>query len=83
MSPNIKRAEADRFVTALSELAGETKTQAVIEALPARLERTKRDRDQRKLAADLLAIGERCAGYGRHDSTDHGGLLYDNRCLPR
>jgi antitoxin VapB len=83
MALDIKSAEADRLVTALSELTGESKTQAVIEALRERLERTKRDRDQRKLAADLLAIGERCAGYGRHDSTDHGELLYDERGVPR
>jgi antitoxin VapB len=83
MSLNIKSVEADRLVTALSELTGETKTQAVIEALRERLERTKRDRDQNKLAAELLAIGKRCAGYDRRDSTDHGELLYDEQGLPR
>ena len=83
MALNIKSVEADRLVNALSALTGETKTQAVIEALRERLERTKRDRDRKKLAADLLAIGNRCAGYGRHNSTDHGELLYDERGLPR
>jgi len=83
MALNIKNAEADRLVTALSELTGESKTQAVIAALRERFERTKQVREQRNLAADLLAIGERCASYGRHDSTDHGELLYDERGLPR
>ena len=83
MSLNIKSNEADRLVSTLSELTGESKTQAVIEALRERLERIRRDRDRAKLAADLLAIGERCAGYGRHDATDHGELLYDERGLPR
>ena len=45
MSLNIKSPEADRLVHALSELTGESKTQAVIEALRERLERTRRDRD--------------------------------------
>jgi len=33
MSLNIKSAEADRLVYALSELTGESKSQAVVEAL--------------------------------------------------
>lgn len=57
--------------------------QAVIEALRERLARTQRDRDRKKLVADMLAIGERCAGYGRHDATEHGELLYDEKGLPR
>lgn len=83
MSLNIKSAEADRLVYDLSAQTAESKTQAVVEALRERLERTKRDRDQQKLAAELLAIGTRCASYGRRDSTDHGDLLYDERGLPR
>lgn len=83
MSLNIKSAEADRLVHALSDLTGESKTQAVIKALRERLERMQRDRDQKKLVADMLAIGEKCAGYGRHDATEHGELLYDERGLPR
>ena len=56
MSLNIKNPEADRLVTALSDLTGESKTQAVVEALRERLR--------------------------RHDFTDHGDLLYDERGLP-
>jgi antitoxin VapB len=83
MSLNIKSAEADRLVRTLAELTGESKTRAVIEALQERLERVRRDRDREKLTADLLAIGKRCAGHGRQDTTDHGELLYDERGLPR
>ncbi len=83
MSLNIKSAEADRLVRALSELMGESKTQAVIEALRERLERTKRDRDRERLVADLIAIGKRCAAHGRQDATEHGEMLYDERGLPR
>lgn len=83
MSLNIKSAEADRLVEALSGLTGESKTQAVIEALRERLERTRRERDREALSAELLAIGERCAGYGRRDKTDHGEFLYNERGLPK
>ncbi len=83
MSLNIKSPEADRLVTALSRLTGESKTRAVIEALRERLEREQRLRDRKSLIADLLEIGQRCAAYGRQDTTDHGELLYDERGLPR
>jgi antitoxin VapB len=83
MSLNIKNVEADHLVAALSNLTGESKTQAVVEALRERLQRVRRERDRETLAADLLAIGKRCAAYGRHDVTEHGDLLYDERGLPR
>jgi len=82
MSLNIKNSEADRLVQALSRLTGESKTQAVIEALRERLERQRRQRDQSALAAELLEIGKRCASYGRRDARDHGEFLYDERGLP-
>ena len=82
MSLNIKNTEADRLVVALSEITGESKTQAVIEALRERLERERRNRGRKALSAELLAIGRRCAGYTRHDATDHGALLYDERGHP-
>ena len=83
MSLNIKSAEADRLVETLSNLTGESKTQAVITALRERLEREQRMRSRNALSADLLAIGRRCAGHGRRNTTEHGALLYDDRGLPR
>lgn len=83
MSLNIKSIEADQLVEALSNITGESKTQAVIEALRERLERARRERDREALAADLISIGRRCAASGRHDTADHGGFLYDERGLPR
>lgn len=82
MSLNIKSAEADRLVEELARLTGESKTRAVTEAVRERLERERRDRDRRALVADLVAIGRRCAGYGRHEATEHGELLYDEDGLP-
>ena len=60
----------------------ESKTRVVIESLRARLERVRRTRDRKPLADDLLAIGRRCADYGRRDTTDHGAFPYDKRGLP-
>lgn len=83
MSLNIKSVEADKLVEALSDLTGESKTQAVIGALRERLDRERRTRNRKSLSAELLAIGRRCAGYGRRDSTEHSAFLYDERGLPR
>lgn len=83
MALNIKSPEADQLVQNLSEITGESKTQAVIEALRERLERVRRERNQQTLAADLLAIGQRCAAHDRRNLTGHDDWLYDERGLPR
>lgn len=83
VSLNIKNPEADRLARDLSNLTGESMTQAVIEALRERLERERRARSEKALAAELLEIGRRCARLGRRDATDHGTLLFDERGLPR
>ena len=83
MALNIKSKEADSLVEQVAKLTGESKTQAVIESLRQRLEREQRVRDGSTLAADLVAIGKKCAAYPRQDSTDHGALLYDETGMPR
>ncbi len=83
MALNIKNKEAEALVDALHRLTGESKTQAVIQALSERLERERQRRNQANLATELLAIGRRCATAGRGDTTPHGDLLYDKRGLPR
>jgi antitoxin VapB len=80
---NIKSPEADALVAELTRLTGESKTGAVIVALRERLERAHRERERQRLSSDLLAIGKRCATRGRHATTDHGELLYDEAGLPR
>lgn len=83
MSLNIKSPEADKLVTALAGLTGETKTQAVVVAVRERLERMQRQQDQETLAADLMRIGKRYAENAPQTHIDHGELLYDERGLPR
>jgi len=83
MPLNIKDNEAHELARKLAEETGTTMTQAVIEALRWQLERVRRKRRARATAADLLAIGRRCAAGLKGPPADHGALLYDKRGMPR
>ena len=83
MSLNIKNEEADRLVNEVSQLTGESKTQAVIESLRQRLDREKQRLDKTHLVSELLAIGEKCAVYGNGVQTAHGEVLFDKNGLPK
>ena len=82
MSLNIKNSETCRLAEELAELTAENKTEAVTVALRERLERERRRRD--KLAADLRAIGQRCAALARSgpSAIEIGAYLYDERGVP-
>ena len=83
MAMNIKNPETHRLATELARLTGETLTQAVTKALRERLERVSRQR-QKATAAELLAIGRRCAAHLHMPATsvEHATLLYDEQGLP-
>ena len=83
MTLNIKNPETHRLATELTKLTGETLTQAVTEALRERLERVSRQR-QKATAAELLAVGRRCAAHLLTPATsvEHATLLYDEQGLP-
>jgi antitoxin VapB len=83
MTLNIKNPETHRLATELARLTGETLTQAVTEALRERLERVSRQR-QKAPAAELLAIGQRCAAHLHTPATsvEHATLLYNDQGLP-
>lgn len=83
MSLNIKDEEAHDLARKLARATGETMTRAVVEALRERLERVQRHRKAAALAAELHAIGRRCAATLKGRPKDHGALLYDERGLPR
>ena len=83
MSLNIKDAKAHQLAQALAKETGETMTCAVTEALRERLERVRRRKRLEATAAELLAIGRRCAATLKSKPIDHAGLLYDDRGLPR
>jgi antitoxin VapB len=83
MSLNIKDDEAHQLAQALAKETGETMTRAVTEALRERLERVRRRKRPEATAAELLAIGRRCAATIKGKPVDHAELLYDDRGLPR
>jgi antitoxin VapB len=60
MAINIKNAEADRLARELSEITGETITEAVIKSLAERLEREKnKQTTSAPLEEELLSIAKR------------------------
>lgn len=60
MAINIKNAEADRLARELSEITGETITEAVIKSLAERLEREKNKQTTSvPLQEELLSIAKR------------------------
>ncbi len=62
MALNIRNAEAERLAAELVRQTGETKTDAVIQALRDRLARVRRERTGRRLADELEEIAQHCAG---------------------
>jgi antitoxin VapB len=82
MSLNIKNPEAHKLAQLLADETGESMTAAVTHALRERLDRVRRRRRGEATAADLLAIGRRCAAHLKGRPKDHAALLYDKRGLP-
>jgi len=83
MPLNIKNPEAHQLARQLALQTGETITRAVIAALRERLARLTQNQRRETAAADLLAIGRRCAGTLKGKPVDHASLLYDARGLPK
>lgn len=83
MALNIRNSEAERLAEALAKLTGETKTQAVTQALRDRLARLRREKTRRRLADELEEIARHCAGLPVRDSRQPDEILgYDNEGLP-
>ena len=83
MALNIRNAEAERLADALTDMTGETKTRAVIEALRERLERVRRKRSHWSRAEELDEIALHCASLPVLDSRDDDDIVgYDDRGLP-
>lgn len=84
MGLNIKNEETHRLVGQLAKLTGESKTEAVTNAVRERLERV-RAKPKEGMAERLLRIGRDCAARLKepYRSVDHGDLLYDEKGLPR
>ena len=84
MALNFRNAEAERLAEAVARLAGETKTEAVTQALRDRLARLRRDRAGHRLADELDDIGRHCARLPVKDRRTTEEILgYDANGLPR
>ncbi len=84
MALNIRNAETERLATELARLTGQTKTQAVTEALRNHLERRRQEQSGRTLADELNEIGRRCAKLPVRDGRSADEILgYDENGLPR
>jgi antitoxin VapB len=84
MALNIRNPEAERLASEVARRTGETKTEAVTEALRERLARLRRRRSKPRLADELEAIADHCARLPVLDTRTPDEILeYDNRGLPR
>ena len=81
---NIRNEETEELANALVKLTGETKTQAVTQALRERLERIRRTRTKRRLADELDEIALHCSTLPLHDRRSADEIMgYDEHGLPR
>lgn len=84
MPLNIRNQQAEELATLLAKLTGETKTEAVTQALKERLERIRRTRARRGLADDLDEIALHCAALPVRDRRSADQIMgYDEHGLPR
>ncbi len=83
MALNIRNAETEKLAAALARITGETKTEAVTQALRDRLARLRRERTGRSLADELDEIALGCARRPVLDSRSPDEILgYDELGLP-
>ena len=84
MALNIRNPETERLASEVARRTGETKTEAVTEALRERLARLRRRRSTPRLADELEAIADHCARLPVLDTRTPDEILeYDKRGLPR
>jgi len=83
MALNIRNQETEKLAEAIAAMTGETKTQAVTEALKERLETLKRRRQRRSVADRLDEIAKHCAALPVLDKRRPDEILgYDEHGLP-
>jgi antitoxin VapB len=75
MALSIRNPGTEKLAEALAKLTGETKTEAVTQALRERLARLLRERTQRRLADDLDEIALHCARLPVIDSRSPDEIL--------
>jgi antitoxin VapB len=76
--------ETEELASALAKLTGETKTEAVTQALRERLQRIRRARARRRLADELDEIALHCSALPVRDTRTADEIMgYDEHGLPR
>ncbi len=84
MALNIRNPETEKLAAELATLTGESKTQAVTQALRDRLSRVKRCRAAHRLSDELDEIARHCASLPILDKrSDEEILGYNESGLPR
>jgi antitoxin VapB len=83
MGMNIKSDETHRRAKELARITGETIAEAVDRAVSERLQRLRRQRNRKALAATLLKLGDECSRLPVIDKRSAEEMLYDKRGLPR
>jgi antitoxin VapB len=84
MPLTIRNSDTEKLAEELSRLTGETKTEAVTQALRERLARLRRERTRKRLADELDEIALHCAKLPVLDSRTPDEILdYDEHGLPR
>lgn len=84
MPLNIRNKQAEDLAGALAKLTGETKTEAVTQALRERLQRVRRARAKRRLADELDEIAVHCSALPVLDRRSAEEIIgYDENGLPR
>jgi antitoxin VapB len=84
MPLNIRNQETEELANALAKLTGETKTEAVTQALRERIQRVRRARAKRRLADELDEIALHCATLPVRDTRSADEIMgYDENGLPR
>jgi antitoxin VapB len=83
MGMNIKSDDTHRRAKQLARITGETIAEAVDKAVTERLERLRRQRNRKALAAKLLKSGDQCSRLPVIDERSAEEMLYDDSGLPR
>ncbi len=84
MSLNIRNEETEQLAATLAKLTGETKTEAVTQALRERIERVRRGRTRKRLADELDEIALHCSALPVRDARTADEIMgYDEHGLPR
>ena len=83
MALNIRNERAESLVSSVVRLTGETKTQAVTQALQERLDRLQAEEKKRSLVDEILEIGRQCDMLPELDDRSPDEILgYDEDGLP-